>query len=111
MISASLSIEANPVKTKKKICVIGTGVSGLGAAKHVADFKNEFDLVVFEKNNDVGGQWSYTDKTGVDNHGLPMHSSVYKYLRYSNSNFFNKVFLVRCLYIYIFFSGQIFQEC
>ena len=63
------------------MCIIGAGVSGLAATKHLAEFKNYFDLVVFEKNNEIGGQWSYTDKTGVDNYRLPIHSCVYKYLR------------------------------
>ena len=81
VVTASFTCEANPLKQKKKICVIGAGLSGLASAKHVAEFPNEFDLVVFEKNNEVGGQWAYTEQTGLDNHGLPIHSSVYQNLR------------------------------
>lgn len=52
------------------------------SAKQLSLYPDEFEPVVFEKQSDVGGLWIYTDSTTVDKHGLPVHSSVYKYLRY-----------------------------
>ncbi|XP_014236062.1 flavin-containing monooxygenase FMO GS-OX5-like [Trichogramma pretiosum] len=76
-LSAGLSI----LTKKPNICVLGAGVSGLAAAKATAEYIRELDLVVFEKSSDVGGLWRYTDSQDKDEHGLPVHSSMYKYLR------------------------------
>ncbi|CAB0036573.1 unnamed protein product [Trichogramma brassicae] len=78
---AVLGSEASALPPKKKVCVIGAGATGLASAKHVAEYPDEFDLVVFEKNSYVGGLWNYTDSVDVDEHGLPIHTSMYKYLR------------------------------
>lgn len=74
---------------KKRVCVIGVGPSGLISVKHLADHPDEFETVAFERNSDVGGLWIYTDDTGIDEHGLPVHSSVYKDLRYVYHLIFN----------------------
>lgn len=66
---------------RKKVCIIGSGPSGLIATKYIADYPDEFEPVTFEKQSDVGGMWIYTDSTTVDKHGLPVHSSLYKHLR------------------------------
>jgi hypothetical protein len=53
----------------KRIAVIGAGPSGITAAKCLMD-EGFRDITVFEKNNDVGGNWIYTtDKS---------HSSVFE---------------------------------
>jgi cation diffusion facilitator CzcD-associated flavoprotein CzcO len=67
---------------KRKICVIGAGAAGLCAARHLADNLKQFKFQVFEKASDIGGTWVYTDKVGFDIHGLPIHTSMYKNLRY-----------------------------
>lgn len=51
-----------------KICVIGAGPSGITAAKNAVQFG--FEVVVFEKNEKVGGNWVFNADTG--------HSSVYE---------------------------------
>ena len=51
-----------------RICVIGAGPSGITAAKNCVE--NGLDVVVFEKNDKVGGNWVFNAKTG--------HSSVYE---------------------------------
>lgn len=51
------------------ICVIGAGPSGITAAKNVIQAGLGDELVVFEKNDQVGGNWVYRSATG--------HSSVY----------------------------------
>ena len=61
--------------------MIGAGGSGLASAKNLAAYPDEFDIVVFERNNDVGGVWIYSDNVDVDEHNLPVYSSMYKYLR------------------------------
>ncbi|XP_058791667.1 flavin-containing monooxygenase 5-like [Phymastichus coffea] len=66
---------------RRRVCVVGTGPAGLTAIKFLAEYSHEFECVAFEKNSDVGGMWIYTDSTTVDEHGLPVHSSAYKYLR------------------------------
>jgi hypothetical protein len=56
-------------KKEKKIGVIGAGPSGITAAKNLLQvgFRN---VVVFEKNNEVGGNWVYSERKG--------HSSVFE---------------------------------
>lgn len=38
------------------------------------------EIVCFEKQADWGGQWNYTWMTGLDQHGEPVHSSMYRNL-------------------------------
>lgn len=40
----------------------------------------EVEIVCFEKQADWGGQWNYTWRTGLDEHGEPVHSSMYRNL-------------------------------
>lgn len=61
---------------KKRNVVIGAGPGGLCAAKH--SIANGYDVVVYEQTASLGGTWVYTDRTGVDDHGLPIHSSMYQ---------------------------------
>ena len=69
---------------KKRVCVIGAGPSGLAqlrafqsAAENGADVP---EVVCFEKQEDWGGLWNYTWRTGVDEHGNQCHGSMYRYL-------------------------------
>lgn len=61
-----------------KVAIIGAGIAGLAACKYCKAAKLEFDC--WEQTNNVGGTWVYTDKTGVDKHGLKIHSSMYRNL-------------------------------
>ncbi|HEX7736411.1 MAG TPA: NAD(P)-binding domain-containing protein [Ktedonobacteraceae bacterium] len=54
---------------KARVCVIGAGPSGIAAAKNVV--QAGFEVVVFEKNDKVGGNWVFNASTG--------HSSVYEH--------------------------------
>ena len=47
------------------------------AAKKKADIP---EVVCFEKQGDWGGLWNYTWRTGLDEYGEPVHSSMYRYL-------------------------------
>lgn len=68
----------------KRIAVIGAGPSGLAqlrafqsAAQKGADIP---EVVCFEKQDNWGGLWNYTWRTGVDANGEPVHGSMYRYL-------------------------------
>ncbi len=68
----------------KRVAVIGAGPSGLAqlrafqsAAQDGAEIP---EIVCFEKQDDWGGLWNYTWRTGVDEFGEPVHGSMYRYL-------------------------------
>ncbi len=68
----------------KRVAVIGAGPSGLAqlrafqsAAQKGADIP---EVVCFEKQDDWGGLWNYTWRTGLDEYGEPVHGSMYRYL-------------------------------
>ena len=52
-----------------RVCVIGAGPSGLAAIKNLQE-QGLFNITVFEKNQDIGGNWVYDEANG--------HSSVYE---------------------------------
>ncbi|MDV6236699.1 NAD(P)-binding domain-containing protein [Leptospira ellisii] len=56
------------MKQNKRVCVVGAGPSGIAAGKNCVEYG--LDVVVFEKNDKVGGNWVFNSKTG--------HSSVYE---------------------------------
>ena len=67
-----------------RVAVIGAGPSGLAmlrafasAAEQGADVP---EVVCFEKQDDWGGLWNYTWRTGVDEYGESVHGSMYRYL-------------------------------
>jgi trimethylamine monooxygenase len=67
-----------------RVAVIGAGPSGLAqlrafqsAAQKGAEIP---EVVCFEKQADWGGLWNYTWRTGLDEHGEPVHGSMYRYL-------------------------------
>ncbi|KAK2407362.1 Flavin-binding monooxygenase family protein [Trifolium repens] len=67
-----------------KVAVIGAGVSGLVTAKELQ--QEGHNVVVFEKNNRVGGTWVYdpkadSDPLSIDPTRKSVHSSVYHSLR------------------------------
>ena len=61
------------------VCIIGGGAAGLCALRH---FTKPFPKVIaYEQSDRMGGTWVYTDQTGHDENGLPIHSSMYKSLK------------------------------
>jgi len=68
----------------KRVAVIGAGPSGLAqlrAFQSAADKGAEIpEIVCFEKQDNWGGLWNYTWRTGVDEYGEPVHCSMYRYL-------------------------------
>jgi trimethylamine monooxygenase len=67
-----------------RVAVVGTGPSGLSTlvAFEAARKKGAKipEIVAFEKQSDWGGLWNYTWRTGLDENGEPVHSSMYRYL-------------------------------
>ena len=64
-----------------KVAIIGAGAAGLATARHVSDAAIGVDCVVYEQTGHLGGTWVYSDRIGVDEFGLPVHSSMYRGLR------------------------------
>lgn len=64
------------------MAIIGCGAAGLAALRHFTAEGSQFTCVSYEQTDNVGGTWVYTDNVGKDKYGLPVHSSMYKSLRY-----------------------------
>ena len=69
----------------KKIAILGAGPSGLAQlrafeAARQEGVENLAEVVCYEKQNDIGGLWNYTWRTGLDKYGEPVHGSMYRYL-------------------------------
>ena len=68
----------------KRVTVIGAGPSGLAQLRAFQSAKEKGadipDIVCFEKQDNWGGLWNYTWRTGLDQHGEPVHGSMYRYL-------------------------------
>lgn len=65
---------------KLRIAIIGAGPSGLAQllAFKKAEQEQQVELVCFERQSDWGGLWLYTSQTGIDVHGEPIHTSMYR---------------------------------
>jgi trimethylamine monooxygenase len=68
----------------KRVAVIGAGPSGLAALRAFQSAKAKGadipEIVCFEKQDNWGGLWNYTWRTGLDEYGEPVHCSMYRYL-------------------------------
>lgn len=68
----------------KRIAILGAGPSGLAQLRAFQSAKANGEdipeIVCFEKQDDWGGLWNYTWRTGVDQYGEPVHGSMYRYL-------------------------------
>lgn len=68
----------------KRVAVIGAGPCGLGILRAFAlaakAGDTDTEVVCFEKQDDWGGLWNYTWRTGVDRFGEPEHGSMYRFL-------------------------------
>ena len=67
-----------------KVAILGAGPSGLAqlrAFQAARDAGADIpEIVCYEKQNDWGGLWNYTWRTGLDAYGEPVHGSMYRYL-------------------------------
>ena len=67
-----------------KIAIIGAGPCGLSMLRSFeqAEKKGEKipEIVCFDKQDDWGGLWNYSWRTGSDQYGDPVPNSMYRYL-------------------------------
>ncbi|MDD2705359.1 MAG: NAD(P)/FAD-dependent oxidoreductase [Acidocella sp.] len=67
-----------------RIAIIGAGPSGLAQLRAFESAERQGieipEVVCFEKQEDWGGMWNYTWRTGLDEYGEPVHASMYRYL-------------------------------
>ncbi|XP_031632889.1 senecionine N-oxygenase-like [Contarinia nasturtii] len=63
----------------QNVAVIGAGAAGLASAKHALDYG--YNVTIYEKSEKLGGVWYYTEKTGNNSFGVPVHSPNYQGLR------------------------------
>ncbi len=68
---------------KLRVAVIGAGGAGLCAARHLLSRRDTFATpVVYELTKNIGGTWVYEESVGCYDNGLPIHSSMYRDLRW-----------------------------
>ncbi|MBY0549732.1 MAG: NAD(P)/FAD-dependent oxidoreductase [Candidatus Obscuribacterales bacterium] len=69
---------------RKRVAVVGAGPSGLAQLRAFESARAKGaeipEIVCFEKQEDWGGLWNYTWRTGLDEYGEPVHCSMYRYL-------------------------------
>jgi trimethylamine monooxygenase len=68
----------------KRVCIIGAGPSGLAQLRAFQSAEGKGadvpEVVCYEQQDNWGGLWNYTWRTGVDQYGNPCHASMYRYL-------------------------------
>ena len=68
----------------KRVAIIGAGPSGLAQLRAFQSAKQNGEeipeVVCYEKQDNWGGLWNYTWRTGLDQYGEPVHGSMYRYL-------------------------------
>jgi len=76
--------DAKKLIGQKRVCVIGAGPSGTAVLRAFKSAKDKGadipEVVCFEKQADVGGQWIYDWRVGLDEHLEPVPSAMYRYL-------------------------------
>ena len=65
---------------RRRVAVIGAGPAGLSQLQALVSWSDQVEIVCYEKQSDWGGQWNYTWRTGLDEYGEPVHSSMYQHL-------------------------------
>lgn len=67
-----------------RVAIVGAGASGLAQLRaFIQAEKNGTvipELVCLERQKDWGGVWNFTWRTGLDEHGEPVHTSTYRNL-------------------------------
>ncbi len=68
----------------KRVAVLGAGPSGLAMLRAFQSATSQGaevpDIVCYEQQEDWGGLWNYSWRTGTDEAGYPNHCSMYRYL-------------------------------
>ena len=67
-----------------KVAIIGAGPCGLSMLRSFEQAEKNGEkipeIVCFEKQEDWGGLWNYSWRTGSDQYGDPIPNSMYRYL-------------------------------
>src|SRR5699024_11105049 len=70
--------------SRQRSAIIGAGPSGMAALRAFESAQRAGakipEIVAYEKQDDWGGQWNYTWRSGTDKYGEPVHSSMYRNL-------------------------------
>ena len=68
----------------KKVAIIGAGPCGLSILRAFQQAQEKGhqipEIVCYEKQEDWGGLWNYSWRTGSDQYGDPVPNSMYRYL-------------------------------
>lgn len=68
----------------KRVAIIGAGPSGMAQLRAFESARKKGaeipEIVCYEKQDDWGGQWNFSWRTGTDKYGEPVHSSMYRNL-------------------------------
>lgn len=68
----------------QRVAIIGAGPCGLAQLHAFEEARKQGvstpDIECFEKQDNWGGLWNYTWRTGLDEFGEPVHGSMYRYL-------------------------------
>lgn len=63
------AIVCGEMSSKRRLCVIGAGPSGMSALYHFSKLKKEGidipEVVCYEKQSNCGGLWNYNWRTGI----------------------------------------------
>ena len=65
---------------KRRVCIVGAGVSGLGAAWSLAQHPDKFDFEIFERNDRIGGNAVTVEIPQDDGTTIPVDISVTAYI-------------------------------
>jgi len=67
-----------------RVAIIGAGPCGTAQLRAFASAREKGaeipEIVCYEKQEDWGGLWNYSWRTGLDEYGEPVHCSMYRYL-------------------------------
>ncbi len=67
-----------------RVGIIGAGPSGMAQLRAFESARQKGaaipEILCFEKQSDWGGQWNNSWRIGLDAHGEPVHSSMYRHL-------------------------------
>lgn len=61
-----------------KVGIIGCGPAGLSGIKQC--IAEGFEVIAFDKSQEIGGEWNSTLQVGTDKYGVDIHSKIYENL-------------------------------
>ena len=81
-----MSRQQQPQQRQKRLAIIGCGPSAMSTLITLVKAEQQQqqnipEIVCFEKQESMGGQWIYTWRTDVDKYGVPISNSMYRDLR------------------------------